>query len=84
MKLTWPLVALLGVLLGATVAILVLVPEDDTRGRALVVALTTGISAILAGVYVKTSVERKLDENNNDAGDEDEEIEADTLEGEAR
>lgn len=59
---TWPLVAIIAMVLGFDAAILVLVPETNGLARSIILVTNGGLTAIFAGIYVKQGVERKVDE----------------------
>ncbi len=74
----WPIIALIGMMIAAATAIVLFIPDDNVQAGRLMVVLTAGLSALLAGVYVKMGVEKKVDQATKDRR-EDESTDADTL-----
>jgi hypothetical protein len=66
----WPLVALVGMLLAAAVAIVLFIPEDNANAGRLLVILSTALSALLASLYVKVGVDKKVDQATQDRRDD--------------
>lgn len=64
MQVTWPLVALVGLVLAAIVGILALVPESDAQARAVVMVIVQALVVILTGLWTARRVENSVRDQN--------------------
>lgn len=69
MQITWPVVALIGSLLGAIVAILALVPANDQRGQTIITVIAGALSSLLAAMFAARRAENAITQQPAAAGD---------------